>query len=356
MKIIISAGGTGGHIYPAISIINKIKEHDKNAEFLYIGTTDRMEHEIIPSLDIPYVGIKIKGLSKNIFKDIQSVYLLTSSLIKVKKIIKEYNPDIVIGVGGYVTFPVIYTSYKLGYKTFIHEQNSIPGKSNKFLAKYATKIAVSLPGSMKYFPSEKTIFTGNPRSSEAITAKQIKKYEIGLTENKKFVLIVMGSLGSMTINKELERIASSFKNKDYEVMIVTGKKYFDSFKDVKIKNVKIVPFLNNMLNVLKVCDLIVTRAGASTIAEITALGIPSILVPSPYVANNHQLYNAMELVDNKASELILESDFNATNLITKIDNLLNNPKVLKEMHLNAIKLSNPQASELIYKEIKKLVE
>ena len=177
MKVMISAGGTGGHIYPAISIINKIKENDKTAEFLYIGTTDRMEHEIIPKQNIPYVGIEMKGLSKNIFKDIKSCYLLSKSLIKIKKVIKEFNPDIVIGVGGYVTFPVIYMAKKLGYKTFIHEQNSIPGKSNKLLIKYTDKIAVSLPGSLEYFPKEKTIYTGNPRSSEAIKALPIKKYE-----------------------------------------------------------------------------------------------------------------------------------------------------------------------------------
>ena len=250
MKIIISAGGTGGHIYPALSIINKIKEHDKNCEILYIGTTDRMEHEIVPSLGIPYVGIKMSGLSKSIFKDVKSICLLATSLVKIRKIIKEYNPDIVIGVGGYITFPVIYVASKLGYKTFIHEQNSIPGKSNKLLIKYVSKVAVSLPGSLKYFPEDKVVLTGNPRSSEAVKSKPIEKYELGLTKNKKFVLIVMGSLGSMTINKELEHIATNFKNKDYEVMIITGKNYFDNFKDVKIKNVKIVPFLNNMLNVL----------------------------------------------------------------------------------------------------------
>ena len=355
MKIIISAGGTGGHIYPALSIINKIKEHDKNCEILYIGTTDRMEHEIVPSLGIPYIGIKMSGLSKNIFKDVKSICLLATSLVKIRKIIKEYNPDIVIGVGGYITFPVIYVASKLGYKTFIHEQNSIPGKSNKLLINYVSKVAVSLPGSLKYFPEDKVILTGNPRSSEAVNAKPIEKYELGLTKNKKFVLIVMGSLGSMTINKELEHIATNFKNKDYEVMIITGKNYFDNFKDVKIKNVKIVPFLNNMLNVLKVCDLIITRAGASTIAEITAIGVPSILVPSPYVANNHQYYNALELVNNKASVLLEEKDFNAKNLISKIDELLSNEKLLKEMHNNALKLGNPNSSDLIYKEIKKLV-
>ncbi len=355
MKIVISAGGTGGHIYPAISIIKKIKEADKNSQFLYIGTTDRMEHEIIPKEGIPYIGIEMKGLSKNIKKSISSLKLLMKSMKIVKTELKKFNPDIVIGVGGYVTFPVIYEAKKLGYKTLIHEQNSIPGKSNKILIKYADKIAVSLPGSIKYFPKEKVIFTGNPRSSEVANAKKIDKKELGLSHDKKLVLIVMGSLGSMTINKELENIIPKFKDKDYEVILVTGKNYYDNFKKYEIKNVKIVPFLDNMLNVLKSCDLIVTRAGASTIAEVTAIGLPSILVPSPYVANNHQFYNAKELVDAKASILLEEKDFNANNLLEKIDYVLNNKTLYKEMHENSLKLGKVTSSEEILKIILNLV-
>ncbi len=355
MKVIISAGGTGGHIYPALSIIEKLKEKEKKLEILYIGTINRMEHEIVPEKGIPYVGIEISGLSKNPIKSFKSLFLLQKSFGKVKKVLKEFNPDLVIGVGGYVTFPVIYMAKRLGYKTMIHEQNSIPGKSNKFLIKYTDKIAVSLPGSLKYFPADKVVLTGNPRSSEIQKANPLKKYEIGLTEHKKLVLIVMGSLGSMTINKELETIVPKFKDKDYEVIIVTGKNYFDDFKEYNLKNVKIVPFLNNMLNVLKICDLIVTRAGASTIAEITAIGLPSILVPSPYVANNHQYYNAMELVNNKASILLEEKDFNAGNLLKEIDNVLSNEKLLKKIHTNALKLGKPNSSDLIYQVIKELV-
>ena len=184
MKIVISAGGTGGHIYPAVSIINKIKEYDKNAEILYIGTTDRMEHEIIPKMNIPYFGIEIKGLSKNIKKSIQSIRLILKSIKTVKNKLKEFKPDLVIDVGGYVSFPVVYSAKKLGIKTLIHEQNSIPGKTNKSLIRYVDKIAVSLPGSIKYFPKEKTIFTGNPRSSEIIKVKKISKKELGLSEDK----------------------------------------------------------------------------------------------------------------------------------------------------------------------------
>lgn len=355
MRVIISAGGTGGHIYPAISIINKIKEYDNKSEFLYIGTTDRMEHEIIPSLNIPYFGIEIKGLSKNIIKSLKSIKLITKSLSVVKKKIKEFNPDIVIGVGGYVTFPVIYEAKKLGYKTIIHEQNSIPGKSNRILTKYVDKILVSLPGSIKYFPKDKTIFTGNPRSSEVVKAKKISKKELNLHDDKKLVLIVMGSLGSMTINKELLEIVPKFADKKYEVILVTGKNYYNNFKEFKIKNVKIVSFLDNMLNVLKSCDLIVTRAGASTIAEITAIGLPSILVPSPYVANNHQFYNAKELVDAKASVMLEEKDFNNSNLLGKIDLVLNDKKLYHEMHENSLKLGKVNSSDEILKVIMDLI-
>ncbi len=355
MRVIISAGGTGGHIYPALSIINKIKEHNPNSEFLYIGTTDRMEHEIIPKEGIPYLGIEISGLSKNIKKSVKSFKSLMKSISIVKKEIKKFNPDIVIGVGGYVTFPVIYCAKKLGYKTLVHEQNSIPGKSNRLLIKYTDKIAVSLPGSLEYFPKEKVVYTGNPRSSEIIKAKPLKKQELGLHASKKLVLIVMGSLGSMTINNELQKIISKFKDKDYEVLIITGNNYYKDFKDKETSNVKIVPFLNNMLNVLKVCDLIVTRAGASTIAEVTAIGLPSILVPSPYVANNHQFYNAMELVNNKASILLEEKDFNANNLLEKIDYVLNNKKVYEEMHQRSLKLGNPSSNDKIYQLILELV-
>lgn len=354
MRVIISAGGTGGHIYPALSIIQKIKEEEPDSEFLYIGTKNRMESKIVPEKNIPYLGINIIGLKKDlsIFK---AFPLFIKAIGICKKEIKKFNPDIVIGVGGYITAPVIYSAKKLGFKTMIHEQNSIPGKSNRFLEKYTDKVLVSLEGSQKYFKKE-TIFTGNPRSEEAFKAKVIDKKELGLTKNKKLVLIVMGSLGSMTINEALKDIIAKFSSKEYEVIIVTGNDYYDDFKKINIpKNVKVLPYLNNMINVMGQVDLIISRAGASTIAEILALGIPSILVPSPYVANNHQYYNAMELVDNKASVLLEEKDFNSDNLLKKIDLVLNDSVLYKEMHDNALKLGTTNSCDKIYQEIKKLV-
>ena len=340
--------------YPALSIINKIKENDPDSRILYIGTTDRMEAKIIPEQGIDYQGIKIIGLKKNlsIFK---AIHLFLKAIRKCKKIIRDFNPDVVIGVGGYVTAPVIYASYKLGIKTIIHEQNSIPGKTNIFLSKYASKILISLPGSKEYFKEEKTVLTGNPRSEEAYNAIAVNKKELDLSNEKKLVLIVMGSLGSMTISKALYEMLPKFKDKNYEVLFVTGNDYYDNFKDNKISNVKIVPYLNNMINVLKKVDVLVTRAGASTISEIIADKIPSIFVPSPYVANNHQLKNALELKKHEAAIIIEEKDFNSENLIKNIDLLLENSVLYKKMQENLERLGVKNSASLIYEEIKKTI-
>ena len=353
MRVIISAGGTGGHIYPALSIINKIKEKDSNSEVLYIGTKNRMESKIVPEMNIPYVGINVIGLKKDltIFK---AGFLFLKAISKCKKIIKEFKPDVVIGVGGYITAPVIYSAKKLGIKTIIHEQNSIPGKSNTFLKKYVDKVLVSLPGSMEYFTGN-VVLTGNPRSQEAYYAKKMDKKELGFRKDKKLVLIVMGSLGSTTVTNALIDIIPKFEGKDYEVLIISGKDYYEQYPKKLPCNVKVIPFLNNMVNLLKSVDVIVTRAGASTIAEILAIGLPSILVPSPYVANNHQYFNAKELVNKNSALLLPEKDFNSDNLLKKIDLLLTNGVLYKEMSENAKKIGVISSSDKIYDEIKKVL-
>lgn len=353
MRVIISAGGTGGHIYPALSILNKIKEKEPDSKFLYIGTMDRMEAKIVPEMNIPYKGVKIIGLKKDltIFK---AGYLFLKAISKCKKIIKEFKPDIVIGVGGYITAPVIYSAKKLGIKTIVHEQNSIPGKSNTFLEKYTDKILISMPGSKEYFKG-RCVLTGNPRSQEAYYVKKMDKSELGLSVDKKLVLIVMGSLGSTTITNSLFEIIPKFKDKDYEVLIITGKDYYDKYPKSIPENVKIIPFLNDLVRLLKNVDVMVTRAGASTIAEITVLGVPSVLVPSPYVANNHQFFNAKELVNNNAALLLEEKDFNSDNLLKKIDLLLNNSVLYKEISENAKKMGVINSSDKIYEEIKKVL-
>ena len=357
MKVVITAGGTGGHIYPAISMINKIKEMDKNAEFLYIGTTDRMEKDIIPSLGIEYIGIKIKGFSKNLFHLASFGYLMLSGISKCKKILKQFKPDVIIAFGGYVTVPVIYAANSLGIKSILHEQNSVPGKANMMLSKYASRICVSLPSSEKYFEGKNVLFTGNPRAEEAVKEKKGDKLKYGLSNSKKLVLITTGSLGAETVNKVIKDMIPSFKNKQYEVLLVTGKNSFDEMKKVShASNVKIVPYLDDMLSVMKNTDLIISRAGATTISEITALGIPSILIPSPYVANNHQYLNAKDLSDLNASALMEEKVLTADLLLKEIDSILNDKEKYKNLAENAKKFGMPKSATMIYNEMKKILK
>lgn len=326
MRIVISAGGTGGHIYPALAIINKIKEKDPKSEFLYIGTTDRMEATLVPSLGYKYVGLEIKGLDrKHIFKNLKTIKIFNKAIKTAKQSIQDFNPDIVLGIGGYVTLPVLYAAHKLGKKTFIHEQNSIPGLSNKITSRFADAIGVSLPSSLKYFDEKKTTYTGNPRSQEVLNVKAVNKTKYGLSNHKKMVLFVMGSLGSKTINDKMKEIIPGFKNQDYEVLFVTGKNYYDDYKSLKNipSNVKLVPYLDDMLGLMKNTDLIISRAGASTISEITALGLPSILIPSPYVTHNHQEENAKVLENHGACVIIREKELNSKLLTDKINSILN---------------------------------
>lgn len=358
MKVIISAGGTGGHIYPALAIINKIKEREPKSEFLYIGTHNRMEKEIIPKLGIPFKSIEIYGFyRKKIYRNFKTIKCFFNGYKECKKIIKEFKPDIVIGVGGYVTGPVIYAASKLGYPTFIHEQNSIAGKSNKFLSNYASLIGVSFESSIKDFPEYKTIYTGNPCSEDAIKKPAIEKKEFGLKEDKKLVLIVMGSLGSSKINDFFKDSISMFNNKDYEVLYVTGKDSYESFKKLNIpKNVKIVPYIENMTRIMKKTDIMVSRAGASTLSEITALNIPSILIPSPYVPDNHQFKNAMDLVKNDSAIILEESGLKGDALVRTIDLLINDDKKMKRMRSNLKQSSIPNSATLIYDNIRKLID
>ncbi len=355
MKVIVTAGGTGGHIYPALALIDYIKQKEPNSEILYIGTHNRMEKEIIPKRKIPYQEIEIYGLNKK--KIVKTFYYLIKSFKKCKKIIKDFNPDIVIGFGGYVTFPVILSAHFLGVKTFIHEQNSIPGKSNRILEKYVDKIGVSFLSSCKYFKKNKTILTGNPCSANALLAKPIDKSKLGLHENKRLVLIVMGSLGSRTLGNIIVKCFDSFADKDYEVLFITGNNLYDNFKNIKhSSNVKIIPFYEGLTSILKKTDLIITRAGASTLSEIISLQIPSILIPSPYVANNHQYINAKDLEDNNAAFLIEEKDASEEKIINLIDNILNNSEKKTVMKENLKKLQVKDSASIIYKELRSLID
>lgn len=355
MRYIISAGGTGGHIYPALSIINKIKEEDKEAEILYIGTTDRMEKDLVPNLGIDYLGIKMNGLTRSVKKIVGFVVNTLSGARKCKKVMKRFKPDVVIGVGGYVTVPVVMAAKDLGVKIVLHEQNSIPGKSNIRLSKYADVVCISMESSRKYFDTNNVVLTGNPRGEEILGVKKGNKKDYGLSISKKLVLITMGSLGASTINEKIVSMLSSFESKHYEVLLVTGKANYEEIAVNDFpKNVKVVPYIEKMGEVLKFTDLIVTRAGATIISEITALGIPAILIPSPYVANNHQVINASDLEDNGAACVLDESTFTGDDLIGKIDDILGDSKVYHDMSSASKKMGITDSASRIYSEIERL--
>ena len=360
MKIVVSAGGTGGHIYPAIAIIKKFQECEKDLEVLYIGTHNRMEKDIVPKIGIKYIGLEIYGFSKtNIVRDIKNIFLIKKAMYKCLEIFNKFKPDIVIGCGGYVTFPVIKAAKKLGIKTFIHEQNSIPGKSNIHLSKYADLVGISFKNSQSYFGNaKKVVYTGNPCGENALTIKKTSKVSLGFKPSDKLIIIVAGSLGSETLNNKFKAYLSTIDDEKYKVLYITGKNYYDDFiKDADFsKNVKVVPYYDNLASIMKDAYLIISRAGASTISEILALKIPSILIPSPYVANNHQYYNALDLANMKVSELIEEKDLNSNIIKVMVNELVYNDELYNEFKNNLEKLNIKESSSIIYDEIKEILK
>lgn len=357
MRVVISAGGTGGHIYPALAIINKIKKEEPNSEFLYIGTHNRMEKDLIPSMNIPYESIEITGFIRKL--TLENFKTLTR-FIKARKrcleLIKNFNPDIVIGAGGYVTAPVIWAAKKLGHKTFIHEQNSVVGLSNKYLTKYVDKVGVSFETTLTEFPKEKVLLTGNPCSEKAIATKEAKKSDFGLSDDKKLVLVVMGSLGSQSVNEKMIEYMYGFRNKNYEILFVTGESHYEKIKNKRFpENIKVVPFIKDLPSIMKKTDLMISRAGASTMSEIMALGIPTIFIPSPYVTNNHQYKNAKDLVDKEAALMIEEKDLSKATFIKMIDDTLLNEKKYNKLKENVSTLGIKDSSTRIYNTLKEMI-
>ncbi len=359
MRVIITAGGTGGHIYPALAILDEIKKMEPESEFIYIGTHNRMECEIVPKRGIKYIPIEIYGLStsmKYMGRNIKNVFLIEKAYKRCIKIIKDFKPDVVIGVGGYVTYPVIRAAHKCGVKTFIHEQNSIPGKANKSLLKYTDLVGVSFEDSIKYINHKNVIMTGNPVSESARNIKVIPKTKYGLTKQKKAVLIFNGSLGSSVINDKMIDYLSDADKYDYEILYITGKSYYEKFKENKFpKNVFIEPYVDNLSGLMKDFDLIVCRSGASSVAEITSIRIPAIFIPSPYVANNHQFYNAESVVKEGAGFMIEEKDLNKDILNDTINKILNDRSLTMSIKDNLGKLEIPNSAKIIYEEIKKIL-
>lgn len=356
MKILVTGGGTGGHIYPALSLINEIKNKQKDAEFLYVGTTKGLESRIVPSKGIPFETIEIQGLKRSLsFENVRTFYLFMKSLSEAKKIIKKFQPDIVLGTGGYVCAPMVYKASKMGIPTMIHEQNSVPGITNKFLSKYVDKVCVCFPEAESYFPKEKVVLTGNPRAQEVagvLPSNILADY--GLDPEKPTVLIFGGSRGAQTIHRTFIEAYDSFKGKDYQVLYGAGKVYYQDLMEKladreQLDNVSIQEYIEEMEKVLVNVDLIVGRAGATSLSEITALGIPSILIPSPNVTNNHQTKNAQSLVDTHAAILIRDTELTGEILVETVDQIMQDQEKRLQMKEASKAQGMPHAADDIYR-------
>ena len=356
MRIILSAGGTGGHIYPALSVLEELKK-DKNNKYLYIGTKNRMENDLVPSLGIPYEGLEIYGLSKtDMIRNVKNVLCIKNAYKRCLQVMDEFKPDAVIAFGGYVTLPVCMAAKKKGVKVFLHEQNMLPGKTNIYLSKKADAVFVSFKEGTRKLKCKNIIYTGNPVAQRAYETKKANKETLELTKDKKLIIIVMGSLGSTSVNEKIVGFLRNFEKKDTEIVFITGNKSYQDIKNNLIvpKSTKIIPFYDNLPSLMKSADLIISRAGASTIAEIMATKVPSILVPSPYVANNHQYYNALDLVNKKISILIEEKDLNETALTNAIDEIFEE-NTLKEIKSNLKQIKDISSSTLIVKNVKEII-
>lgn len=357
-RIIISGGGTGGHIFPAIAIANALKKIDPSTEILFVGATGRMEMEKVPAAGYKIIGLDIRGIQRgSILKNLALPFKLISSIMKARKIISEFKPNAAVGVGGYASGPLLYAASRKKIPCLIQEQNSFAGITNKRLAKRAVKICVAFDGMEVYFPAKKIVKTGNPvrRESVDIGGKREAAFtEFNLSPNKQTILVVGGSLGARTLNDAmidgLEKIISA----DVQLIWQTGKHYYKSVVHILGENhhpnIRIMEFLNRMDLAYAAADIIISRAGAGTIAELCVVGKPVILVPSPNVAEDHQTKNAKTLVQDNACEYI--ADRKATRkLVDAALMLLNDDKRRKILSENIKKLALPDADEVIAKQV-----
>jgi UDP-N-acetylglucosamine--N-acetylmuramyl-(pentapeptide) pyrophosphoryl-undecaprenol N-acetylglucosamine transferase len=355
MKIIISGGGTGGHIFPAISIANAIKARYPEAEILFVGAENRMEMERVPVAGYNIIGLPVAGFNrKSLFKNISVLWKLNRSMMLARKIIKDFQPDIAVGVGGYAGGPVLKAAARKKIPTLLQEQNSYAGVTNKLLAKKATKICVAYEGMEQFFPKDKIVLTGNPVRQDLVCTEE-KRQEgytfFGLNPKKKTILIVGGSLGARTINKSIMAFLKEIEKSDIQIVWQTGRRFSPNTSP---KNIVHTAFISRMDLAYSVADLVISRAGAGSISEFCLLGKPAILIPSPNVAEDHQTKNAQALVKKNAAVLIPDSDAEE-NLVLEALELVHDDARLKELSGNILKMALPDSANKIVNEIEKII-
>jgi UDP-N-acetylglucosamine--N-acetylmuramyl-(pentapeptide) pyrophosphoryl-undecaprenol N-acetylglucosamine transferase len=362
MKFIISGGGTGGHIYPAIAIAQELKTQIPDCEILFVGAEGKMEMEKVPKVGFKIIGLPIRGLQRKLtVENLVFPFKLMQSLWKAWKIVKDFKPNAVIGVGGYASGAIMQVAVWQGVKTLIQEQNNYAGLTNKLVAKSVNKICVAYPNMENYFPKEKIVFCGNPvrkdiTELESVRSEAFKFFD--LSESKKTVLVLGGSLGARTINNCLKSGVNELLAQGYQVIWQTGKIYFEEMKNfantLNSTDLYVKDFIYEMNYAYACADVVISRAGALSVSELCLAGKPTILVPSPNVAEDHQTKNALALVNENAAVLVRDGEASNT-LIIKVLELLKDENKQKELAGNILKLAKPNASKEIVNEIVKIV-
>lgn len=361
MKVLISGGGTGGHIFPAVSIANALREKYPDCEILFVGAESRMEMERVPAAGYKIEGLPIRGFDRaHLLKNISVLIDLCKSMRKAKKIVKEFQPDVAVGVGGYASGAAMKVAAKLGVPVLLQEQNGFAGVTNKLLKNDAKKICVAYEGMEKFFPAEKIILTGNPvRQNLAGGNKEDALKEFGFSADRKVLLIIGGSLGARTVNNSVIAHLQEIADSGIQVLWQTGKSYIEAARKAaepfKSERLIVTDFVSRMDLAYAMADLVISRAGASSISELCLLGKPAILVPSPNVAEDHQTHNAMALVNKNAAVLV--KDVDAENeMVAKALELINDEAKLADLSKNILTLAQRDSANRIADEVVKLIK
>lgn len=368
MRVLITGGGTGGHINPALAIAQKVKSKEDSNVVLYVGTKTGMESELVPKEGFEFKSVTAKFLQRKIsIENIKTLFASAKGVIEANKIIKEFKPDIVVGTGGYVCGPVVLAASLKKIPTMIHEQNVFPGITNKLLAKFVDVIGISFDEARKYFPENirhKLVMIGNPVRKDILIADRRKSRKFyNLKTDDILIYSFGGSGGQVSLNRAMLEVIKNYNGKNnVKIIHVTGKRLYDNFNEelkkinIDIKNnIEIKDYMYDAPTALSASDIVIGSAGAITIAEITAVGVPSILIPKTYTAENHQEYNARALEKEGAAKVILEKNLDGIALINLIEEIIKNKNILNTMALNSKKLGNLNVEDKIYEAMQNLI-
>ena len=359
LKFILSGGGTGGHIYPAVAIANELKSRFPDAEFLFVGAKDKMEMQKVPQAGYKIEGLWIAGLQRKLtLQNAMFPFKLMDSLWKSREIIKKFKPDVVIGTGGFASGPLLQMANMLNIPTVIQEQNSFPGITNKLLSKKANKICVAYENLERFFPKEKMILTGNPVRQDLIDIESKRAEAIkffNLDANKKTLLVLGGSLGARRVNQLIEKELDNLVSQGVQIIWQCGKLYFEDYKKYNSNTVQVLAFIDRMDLVYAAADIVISRAGASSVSELCIVGKPVIFIPSPNVAEDHQTKNAKSIVDKKGAIMLKESELDSQFGLV-FEALLKDIGKQEQLSINIKQLALPNATKQIVDEIVKLIK